>query len=69
MNDKPVQLITNKTDKDLAADHRDKIIKASGPFIDAMSDALKDNFRCQITFGEDAFGRIVIQHFAMMKLF
>lgn len=65
----PVQLMTTKPDTELAKDHRDLIVEAAKPLMEALTNARKDGFVTQLNFGEDAFQRITIQSFNLFKSF
>lgn len=64
-----VKLITSKPDSELAKEHRDSIVEAAKPLMDALTNARKDGFVTQLNFGEDAFQRITIQSFNLFKSF
>lgn len=64
-----VKLITSKPDTELAKEHRDLIVEAAKPLMDALTNARKDGFVTQLNFGEDAFQRITIQSFNLFKSF
>ncbi len=63
----PVKLITNRPDVEIAAEHRQKIVEASKPLMEALTAARRDGFVTQLNFGEDAFKNIVINHFLLLK--
>jgi hypothetical protein len=63
------KLVPTKSDVELAAEHRENIIKASEPLMAALSAARTDGFIAQLNFGEDAFKKIVINAFQLLKPF
>ena len=68
MND-VVKIVPTLSDAELAKAHKKLIEEASKPLMEAMTAALKDGFVTQLTFGENGFKCINIQHFALFKLF
>lgn len=65
----PIQLVPTKSDVELASEHRLAIIEASKPLMEALTAARADGFISQLNFGEDAFKRIVITSFMLLKQF
>lgn len=68
MNDVP-RLVTTKSDQEKAIEHKQAIIEASKPFVEALTRARAEGFVANINFGEDAFQRIMIVNFMLMKQF
>lgn len=68
-DEKPIQLVTSKSDKEKAEEHRANIIQSSQAFLEALTEASNDGFVAQVTFGPDAFGKTVITQFNLMKMF
>lgn len=68
MND-PVQLITNKPDAEIAKEHKELIVEASKPLMEALTNARRDGFVTQLNFAEDPFQRIIINTFILLKQF
>lgn len=65
----PIQLIPNKSDWDKAQEYKQRAAEAAQPFIDVLTEASKEGFKFQISFGENAFGQVIIQQLQLVKVF
>jgi len=69
MDNNITKLVTTKSDTELAEEHKNNIIEAAKPLMQALTSARRDGFVSQLNFGEDAFKNITINHFMLLKQF
>lgn len=67
MSTEPIQLLTNKTDKDLAEEFRQKLVEAYKPVCDLFDQAIAAGFLLNVNLGPNAFGKHQIQSFMIAK--
>lgn len=68
MNDL-IKIAPGKSDYDKAQEYKQRAAEAAKPFMDILTEASKEGFKFQISFGENAFGQVVIQQLQLVKVF
>ena len=63
------QWVETVAKKPKSEEHKKNILQASQALMDAMTKAKADDFITQLQFGEDAFRRIIIVNFILVKQF
>lgn len=63
----PVQLVPTKSDADLAAEFKEKVIKAYEPLIEVLNEYDKHGLNMQCSVGKNAFNKYQIVQLAVVK--
>ena len=66
-NKSPVQLVPTKSDADLAAEFKEKVIKAYEPLIEVLNEYDKHGLNMQCSVGKNAFNKYQIVQLAVVK--
>lgn len=69
MSDNVVELMTTKSDHDLASELRSDIIAATKHLTDVMDKATSQGFNIAINLGQDGFRRSVVTSLVISKVF
>lgn len=69
MGEKPVQLVTGKTDRELADEIKQAVIEAYKGIIPVMQNALDKGFQVNASIGVSQFGQVHIAHVIISKEF
>lgn len=65
----PIQLVPGKTDQDVAAELKRKLIEVYQPLLQLADEANDSGMAFQVTIGPNAFGKFTIQQCQIMKVF
>jgi hypothetical protein len=68
-DDSPIQLVTTKPDKELAADLKEELVSAADAWLQACTKAHKSGFIVSANFGPNYLGVYVIQQLSLSKIF
>lgn len=68
MND-VVKLAPGKSDYEKANEYKKRAAHAAEEFMNVLTEASEEGFKFQVTFGENAFGKVIIQHLQLVKVF
>lgn len=69
MTNEIAKLVPTKSDQEKANEYKNRAVEASQEFIKVLSEANKDGFKFQISFGENPFGQVVITQLMLVKQF
>jgi hypothetical protein len=63
----PIALVTGPTDKEIAECIKKDLIDTSAPMLKVLTNAARDGFSCNIAFGPNTFGEVVITGLVVAK--
>lgn len=64
-----VKLVTGKTDAELAADIKRRLLEASGPVLEILDEAKANGLEVNIAWGPGPLGKIAVTNLVVFKTF